>query len=54
MDEFRYEFDELTGIYNQKMFVKRTEDMLHAAPDKKYILVRSNIFNFKIINEDLI
>lgn len=53
MKELRYhsERDSLTGIYNREMFVRITKRMLNANLDRKYMLLYSDIANFKVLNE---
>ncbi|MBQ7906027.1 MAG: EAL domain-containing protein [Spirochaetaceae bacterium] len=48
---YRANHDLLTGIANKISFCEKTEKMLRENPDKKYVLVRTNIERFKVIND---
>ena len=43
--------DELTGIANRISFYEKTKLLLKQNPQKKFILVRTNIERFKVIND---
>ena len=43
--------DSLTGIYSLVGFKKRAEEILKEKPDDSYLLIYTNIKNFKYINE---
>jgi len=45
------EIDKETGIFNREAFSRRTEEMIRANPDKKYVLIRWDIDRFKIYND---
>lgn len=45
--------DALTGVLSLEGFRKRTEELLHTYPDTPYLLVYTNIKNFKFINNSL-
>jgi len=45
------EIDKETGIFNRDAFSRRTEAMIRANPDKKYVLIRWDIDRFKIYND---
>lgn len=45
------EIDKETGIFNREAFSRRTQEMIRANPDKKYILVRWDIDRFKVYND---
>ncbi len=42
--------DSLTGVYNRHTFYTHSRRFLHENPDTKYILLRSNIRDFKLVN----
>ncbi|MDD3797293.1 MAG: EAL domain-containing protein, partial [Lachnospiraceae bacterium] len=44
------EQDRLTGLYNREFFMEETKRMLLQNPDKKFVLVRMDIFNFRLFN----
>ena len=48
---YRANHDLLTGIANKISFCEKTEKMLRENPDKRYVLVRTNIERFKVIND---
>ncbi len=48
---YRANYDLLTGIANKISFCENTEKMLRANPDKKFVLIRTNIERFKVIND---
>ena len=48
---YRANHDLLTGIANKISFCEKTEKMLRENPDKKFVLVRTNIERFKVIND---
>lgn len=43
--------DELTGLYNKQCFYRRVAEQLAADPEGEYLLVCSDIRNFKMIND---
>ncbi len=43
--------DPLTGIYNRDRFYEQCQNILRLHRDEKYVLVLSNIYNFKQVNE---
>lgn len=45
------EFDQLTTIYNRRMFITKTQEMLERNKNILYVLARFDIEKFKIINE---
>jgi len=45
--------DPLTGVLSQEGFRKRAEELLRTHPDTPYLLVYTNIKNFKFINDSL-
>ena len=48
---YRANHDLLTGIANKISFCEKTEKMLRENPNKRYVLVRTNIERFKVIND---
>ena len=42
--------DALTGVYNRQTFYTNSRRFLNENPDTKYILLRSNIRDFKLVN----
>lgn len=48
---YRAEHDLLTGIYNRDAFCLHTADLLRRNPDQKYVLLRCNIDDFKLVND---
>lgn len=45
------EYDELTGIYNQRMFLEKTDEMLHLYPDEQFAFVHLDIYQFHLVNQ---
>ena len=45
------EFDELTDVYNRKMFYTKAGVLIRHHPDIEFSLVRWNIERFKLIND---
>lgn len=43
--------DFLTGLYNREYFYKQAERCLRLHPDERYLMICSDIRNFKMINE---
>jgi diguanylate cyclase (GGDEF)-like protein len=48
---FRISHDEVTGLYNTQYFQQKVSEMLHQFPDTPYVLVTSDIKDFKFIND---
>ncbi len=48
---YLHEFDEMTGIYNQRMFLLKTSEMLRKYPEKQFVFVHMDINNFHLVNE---
>lgn len=44
------EYDSLTGIYNKRKFFELTRDMLLANEKQKFLFIRFDVDNFKLIN----
>ncbi len=49
-EQYRLTHDELTGLYNREGFNEATKALLKAS-DKKYLLLYSNIKDFKLFNQ---
>lgn len=45
------EYDELTGIYNQNTFLKKTVDMLQKYPSEQFAFVHMDIYQFHLVNQ---
>lgn len=45
------EIDEKTGIYNRQAFCRKTAALLSANPEKEYVLLRTDVDRFKVIND---
>ena len=43
--------DALTGLYNREYFYKQAERCLRLRPDERYLMICSDIRNFKMIND---
>lgn len=43
--------DPLTGVYNKQFFYRRVEEQLHDEPDETWLMVCSDVRNFKLIND---
>lgn len=43
--------DELTGLYNKQSFYSLVEECLKESPDEEYLIICSDVRNFKIIND---
>ncbi len=48
---YRATHDEVTGLYNADYFYQRVSEELHAHPDVTYVMVASDIKDFKFIND---
>ncbi len=53
LEEFRFkaEHDALTGIYNKQRFFTEARKLLKENPKQQYILLRADVYRFKIIND---
>lgn len=47
---YQEQFDTLTGIYIQNMFINRTEKMLEENPDKDFMILHFDIYQFQVYN----
>ncbi len=45
------EYDELTGIYNKQMFLRRTKEMLSRNPGKAFAFIHFDIYQFHLVNQ---
>lgn len=43
--------DTLTGLYNKHYFAQKTSEILNENPDKEWLLICSNIKDFKLVND---
>lgn len=43
--------DELTGVYNKKFFYEKVSEKLKKNPEETYLMVCSDVRNFKLIND---
>lgn len=43
--------DTLTGLYNKNYFAKKTSEILNENPNKEWLLICSNIKDFKLVND---
>ncbi|MDO4269795.1 MAG: GGDEF domain-containing phosphodiesterase [Eubacteriales bacterium] len=52
-NELKYltQYDPLTGLFNQHSFCQRAQELIRADADEQYVIIRTNIEKFKIINE---
>ena len=50
--KYRYEHDEITGFYNKSAFLKYAPILIKDNSDKKYILLYSDVRDFKVVNEN--
>lgn len=51
-EKMRYqaEHDQLTGLYNRRKFFTETRKMLDANPDTEYVLIRTDVDQFSLLN----
>ncbi len=47
----RKEYDQLTGIYNQNKFLRKTADMLRCCRQEKFVFIRMDINQFYLVNQ---
>lgn len=47
---YQEQFDTLTGIYIQNMFIHQTEKMLRENPDKDFMILHFDIYQFQVYN----
>ena len=48
---YKANYDSLTGIYKRRYFYEQTEKVLRENKDKKFVMICSDIKDFKLINE---
>lgn len=49
--QYMREHDELTGIYNKQMFLRKTREMLRAHPEETFAFVQFDIDQFHLVNQ---
>ena len=47
----RFQYDELTGLYSRNYFYRKARERLDRNPDKEYMILCSNLENFKLYND---
>ncbi len=50
-EQYRATHDSLTGLYNKEYFYAKCEEYLAENPDEEYLMVSSDVFNFKLVND---
>lgn len=50
--QYLVEHDAVTGLYNKMTFCKKTKEILTRYPEDEFVIVCSNIREFKLINEN--
>ncbi len=45
------QYDELTGLYTRKCFYRKARERLDENPDKEYMILCTNLENFKLFND---
>ncbi len=45
------EYDELTGIYNKRMFLYKTKEMLNRYPEETFAFIHFDIYQFHLVNQ---
>lgn len=50
-DQYKSEFDSVSGIYNRNSFYKRTKNLIMSNPRTSYVIVRWDIDKFKLYND---
>ena len=50
-EQYRATHDSLTGMFNQEHFYEVAEQMIHANPDKQFVIIGTDIKNFKLVND---
>ncbi len=48
---YRATHDDLTGIYNEQYFEQKVVETLHKFPDVPYVMITSDIKDFKLVND---
>lgn len=49
--KYRATYDELTGLYNRRVFYEKAEALIRSQPDVQRYMVVTNIFNFSLLND---
>lgn len=47
----QFQYDRLTGLYSKEFFYRKVRERLDENPEKEYIIVCTNIENFKLYND---
>lgn len=47
----QFQYDRLTGLYSKEFFYQKVRERLNENPEKEYVIVSSNIENFKLYND---
>ena len=47
----KFQYDELTGLYSRNYFYRKVRQRLDRNPDKEYMILCSNLENFKLYND---
>lgn len=47
----QFQYDRLTGLYSKEFFYRKVRERLNENPEKEYVIVSSNIENFKLYND---
>lgn len=50
-EQYNFTHDELTGLLNREGFFKRVDEVFSNAPDENWMMLCTNILDFKMINE---
>ena len=50
-DQYRSEFDQVTGLYNRSSFYKKCRELIDSDPRTTYVIVRWDIDKFKLYND---
>ena len=49
--KYKQEYDDLTGIYNKRTFLKKTKEMLRSCPQETFAFVHFDIHQFYLVNQ---
>ena len=47
----KYQYDQLTGVYTKEHFYNKVSEILRHSQEEKYVLIATNIENFKLFND---
>lgn len=50
-ERFRADHDDLTGLYNRQCFYREAEKIIQENPGETYVMVCSNVREFKLVND---